>query len=363
MTKRHLSAKLMAGVALACAALMGGAAVADTAPGYVTPKTSWGAPDLQGFWNNTSITSLQRPGGVDKLVLNETEANRVVNRNILVVLTKEDDAREGQDPNNTKILEDGNNDRGYNAYWIDPGTKLAMVKGELRSSWITEPASGRIPFKPGARNSGGGFAITNFDAAETRPLAERCIMSFSGSAGPVMQNGMYNNGIQLVQSPGSVVINIEMNHDARVIPIVASPAEAKHGSIPKWAGDSVGWYEGDTLVVQTKNVHPLQRALIGPDGVVTERFTRWDDKQIVYQFEVNDPSLYSQVWKGEMAFNMGAPLYEYACHEGNYAMPGILAGARELESQGKVPGMGPGIAHGLVLPRDDAGGEGGAGDH
>lgn len=349
--------RLMAGVALACAALMGGAALAETAPGYVTPRTSWGAPDLQGFWNNTSITSLQRPGGVDKLVLNEAEANRVVNRNMLIVLTKDDNSTNGQDPNNTKILEDKNNDRGYNAFWIDPGTKLATVKGELRSSWITEPANGRIPYKPGAARSGGGYAITNFDAAETRPLAERCIMSFSGGAGPVMTNSMYNNTIQIVQGPESVVINIEMNHDARVIPIVASAAEAKHGVLPKWAGDSVGWYEGDTLVVQTKNPHPLQRAMIGPDGVVTERFSRWDDKQILYKFEVNDPSLYSQVWKGEMAFNTSEPLYEYACHEGNYAMPGILAGARELESKGITPGMGPGIAAGLVLPRDDQGGE------
>jgi hypothetical protein len=155
-----------------------------------------------------------------------------------------------------------------------------------------------------------------------------------------------------------VNILVEMNHDARIIPIVAGKADAKHGPIPKWAGDSVGWYEGDTLVVQTRNVHPGQRGLITENGTVMERFTRWDEHQVLYEFEVDDPSLYSQVWKGEMAFNAGEPLYEYACHEGNYAMPGILAGARELESQGIVPGMGPGIAAGLVLGRDEGGGEG-----
>jgi hypothetical protein len=294
---------------------------------------------------------------VDKLVLNPQEADRMVNRNMLVVLSRQDQATNGQDPNNTKILEDRNADRGYNAFWIDPGTKVATVKGELRSSWITEPATGRIPYKPGAAR-GGGYAITNFDGPETRPMAERCVLSFSGSFGPVMMNGMYNNTFQFVQTPGSVMILVEMNHDVRNIPIVASKAEARHGTVPRWGGDSVGWYEGDTLVVQTTNVHPNQRGMISPTGKLTERFTRWDENQIVYAFEVDDPSLYSQVWKGEMALNTGEPLYEYACHEGNHAMAGILGGARQLESEGKVPGMGPGIAAGLVLSRDDQGGEG-----
>ena len=189
-------------------------------------------------------------------------------------------------------------------------------------------------------------------------MAERCVLSFSGSYGPVMMNSMYNTTFQFVQTPGAVMILVEMNHDVRNIPIVAGPSEAKHGSIPKWGGDSVGWYEGNTLVVQTTNVHPNQRGMISSEGKLTERFTRWDDHQITYEFEVNDPSLYSQVWKGEMALNKGEPLYEYACHEGNHAMAGILGGARQLESEGKVPGMGPGIAAGLVLPRDDQGGEG-----
>jgi hypothetical protein len=345
----------------ACVAAIGLAAQAQEA-GYVTPKTSWGVPDFQGFWNNTSITSMQRPQGVKDLVVNEAMAKRIVDRNVLVVLAKDDNSTNGQDPNNTKLLEDKNNDRGYNAFWIDPGTHLANVKGEFRTSWIVEPTTGRIPFKPGARTSGGGYSITNFDGPETRPLAERCIMSFSGSAGPVMQNGMYNNHITVAQSPDAVAITVEMNHDARIIPIVKSAADAKPrpGGIPRWAGDSVGWYEGNTLVVQTVNAHPLQRGLISKDGKVTERFTRWNDSQVLYEFSVDDPTLYTQVWKGEMALNRSAePMYEYACHEGNYAMPGILGGARELESKGITPGMGPGIAAGLVLPRDDLGGEGG----
>jgi hypothetical protein len=375
-----MKTKLLAATALGCAALLGMTAFAQTpaaapqataaaAPatnanngqtseaGYKVPRTAWGAPDLQGFWNNTSITSMQRSPDAKALTVSQKEAERLVNRNILVVLSKDDNATNGQDPNNTKLLEDKNNDRGYNAFWIDPGTKLALVKGELRTSWITDPPSGRIPYKPGAAR-GGGYAITNFDGPETRPQAERCVLGFSGSFGPVMQNGMYNNTMQFVQSPTHVAIEVEMIHDVRVIPIVASQAEAKHGTVPRWGGDSVGWYEGDTLVVETTNVHPGQRGMISATGKVTEHFSRWNDKQVLYTFEVDDPSLYSQAWKGEMSLNASDPLYEYACHEGNYAMPGILAGARELESQGKVPGMGPGIAAGLVLPRDEGGGEG-----
>jgi hypothetical protein len=352
-----MKTRLLAATALTVAAMtIAGAAFAQ-APGYTPPKTTFGAPDLQGFWNNTSITSLQRSPDAKSLVVNEKEAERLANRNILVVLTKDDEAQAGLDPNNTKILEDKNNDRGYNAFWIDPGTKLATVKGEIRTSWIVEPATGRIPYKPGA-SRGGGYAITNFDGPETRPQAERCVIGFSGSYGPVMQNSMYNNTIQFVQTPSHVAIQVEMIHDVRVIPIAASKADAKHSNVPKWGGDSVGWYEGNTLVVETTNVHPSQRGMITASGKLTERFTRWDDKQITYEFEVDDPALYSQTWKGEMALNASQPMYEYACHEGNHAMPGILGGARQLESEGKVPGMGPGIAAGLVLPRDETGGEG-----
>ena len=352
-----MKTRLLAATALTVAAMMSAGAAFAQAPGYVMPKTAFGAPDLQGFWNNTSITSLQRSPDAKSLVVNEKEANRLVNRNILIVLTKEDDASNGTDPNNTKILEDKNNDRGYNSFWIDPGSKLATVKGELRTSWITEPASGRLPYKPDAAR-GGGYAITNFDGPETRPMAERCVLGFSGSYGPVMMNGMYNNTMQFVQTPNSVMINVEMNHDARIIPIVASKADVKFGNVPKWGGDSVGYYEDGKLVVETTNVHPNQRGMMSSTGRLVEKFSRWDEHQVLYEFEVTDPTLYSQPWKGEMALNASKPMYEYACHEGNHAMPGILGGARQLESEGKVPGMGPGIAAGLVLPRDEAGGEG-----
>src|SRR5690606_16827498 len=136
---------------------------------------------------------------------------------------------------------------------------------------------------------------SSFDDFEIRPLAERCIMSFTGGAGPVMGNGMYNNTYQIVQSPESVMILTEMIHDVRVIPI-GPVGGGKHGSkeIPKWGGDSIGWYEGDTLVVQTINSHPKQRSYISATGKVTERYTRWSEDEIFYQFTVEDPTLYKQ---------------------------------------------------------------------
>jgi len=330
----------------------GVAAHAESKPGYEGPTTSWGAPDLQGFWNTTSITSLQRPSGVDKLVVTEAEGRAIVNRNPLIIITQQEEARQGEDPNDLSILADKNADRGYNAYWIDPGSRLAEVKGELRTSWIVDPPSGRAPFKEGMGRSGGnGVPATNFDGPETRPLFERCLMTET-MAGPVMQNAMYNSTSQIVQTPDSVMIVVEMVHDARVIPLVADRSAATHGpdAIKKWAGDSVGWYDGDALVVQTRNVHPLQPSLISDAGTVTERFSRWSDDQILYEFTVEDPSLYTQTWSGEMVMNASKPMYEFACHEGNYAMEGILGGARKIESEGGTPTLGPGTAAGIVAP-------------
>lgn len=339
-------------VCTALAVVLAGTAAAQSAPGYTPPKTSWGVPDIQGFWNSTSITSLQRPAGVEKLTVNEKEAREIVEDNPLIMLTRQEEASQGQDPNNTDILADKNADRGYNAFWIDPGSKLATVKGELRTSWIVEPANGRIPFRPGAQRWGGSppaASGVNFDGPETRPLFDRCLMTET-MGGPIMQNAMYNSTLQIVQTPDAVMIAVEMVHHARVIPIVANAAAAKHGPdvIPKWTGDSVGWYEGDELVVETRNVHPLQPSLISPTGTLIERFSRWNDGQVLYAFRVDDPSLYTQPWRGEMALNQSQPMYEFACHEGNYAMAGMLAGARVLESKGVTPKLGPGINAGLT---------------
>jgi hypothetical protein len=307
-------------------------AFAQAAPGYQKPKTAWGAPDLQGFWSNTSLTTMQRPAGAEKLVMSEDEAKKLANRNVYSAAQREEAGASKVDAKSSaELLSDKNASRAYNRFWMDPGQSYATVKGEYRSSWITYPVDGRIPYTE--RGIQANIRGNSFDDFETRPLPERCIMSFTGGAGPVLGNGMYNNTYQIVQGPDHVMMLTEMIHDVRIIPI-----KGKHGpnNIPKWGGDSVGWYEGDTLVVETVNSHPKQRSYISNAGKVTERYTRWSDTEIFYQFRVEDPTLYKEAWGGEMSLKFSSePLYEYACHEGNYALPGILAGARQLEREGR----------------------------
>lgn len=317
--------------------LTGNYAQAQDNNNYEIPRTEHGYPDLQGFWTNISITTMTRPSGAEKLTVTPEEALMLEQSNIWNQIGE---SQEGLVDVEQK-LEAGNNaaafsTRGYNYFWIDPGTRLGTVRGEIRTSWIVDPADGRIPYQEGAqanqRNRAGIPQMGSFDGPETRPLAERCLVSFSNAGGPIMQNGMYNNTYQFVQTKDHVMILVEMVHDARIIPI-GKPHSAD--GLPQWLGSSVGWYEGDTLVVETINPHPLQRAFISSAGKLTERFTRWSDSQIVYEFTVEDPTLYTQPWKGEMSFNASPePLYEYACHEGNHAMPGILAGARVQELDG-----------------------------
>lgn len=323
--------------ALLLAAAFFAAPAAFAQAGSDKPRTSWGAPDLQGFWSNTSLTSMQRPAGAEKLVMNEEEARKLANRNVYSAAQREEAGASKVDAKSSAdLLSDKNASRAYNRFWMDPGQSYAKVKGEYRSSWITNPTDGRIPYtEAGIRAN---TRTNTFDDVEIRPLPERCIMSFTGGAGPVMGNGMYNNTYQIVQAPGHVMILTEMIHDVRVIPIGAKPNVVSHGpsNIPKWGGDSIGWYEGDTLVVETINSHPKQRSYISSTGKVTERYTRWSDDEIFYEFKVEDPTLYKQSWGGEMALRISnEPLYEYACHEGNYALPGILAGARQLEREGR----------------------------
>jgi hypothetical protein len=366
MSLAKFTAAMLASAAMTLAA--GAASAQPAEAGYTPPKTSWGAPDLQGFWSNSSITNMQRDADFPNLVMTEAEVAKAEGDDYYNNRTRED-AKPNR-PEDVKLLDgtDLLSGGGYNAFWVDQGSHVARVKGTPRSSWIVEPANGRIPRigataparpaaapprptgaaaptgtvqGPGAvdRNAGGGFG--SYDNPETRPMGERCIIGFGNTGGPVMTNVLYNNTYQIVQSPTHAMILVEMVHDARVVPLFKSAAEARAsfrpGVIRQWLGDSVGWYEGDSLVVETRNVHPQQRGYISKDGVLTERFTRWNDKQVTYEFTVDDPSQYTQPWKGEIAFNWSdKPSYEYACHEGNYAMEGILAGARAQERAGET---------------------------
>lgn len=327
---------LIASVALACSL----PAVAD----YDPPRMADGKPSLQGTWSNASITRLQRSDEYSQLILSGEELANLTNAHPQVVRQKTDDHLDPDDG-----LLDGSDlarGRGYNAFWIDPGKEFGLVKGTRRSSWIVDPEDGQIPYTPQGREMRGKGRAAREESAgpEARSLGERCLLSFGSNGGPPMLNTLYNNTYEIVQTPDHVVILVEMVHDARVIPIVGSAAEAKtaHGPVDRWLGDSVGWWEGDTLVVETVNWQPLQDQQ-GPvytseQAKVVERFSRDSDQQIYYQFTVEDPVYYTRPWRGEMSFNAAdGEVYEYACHEGNIGMEGILAGARAKERESGRP--------------------------
>jgi hypothetical protein len=187
----------------------------------------------------------------------------------------------------------------------------------------------------GQRGQGRG---TGYDNPEERGAGERCIVGFGGTGGPPLMNVLYNNNYQIIQSPDAVVLVTEMVHDARIIPLNAAH---KPNALNPYLGDSIGWWEGDTLVVETININPNGggQVQLTPSGKIIERFTRYSDAQVLYEFEVIDPLLYSQVWKGEVGLNrVDQNVYEYACHEGNYGLHGILEGGRANDRSGKGNG-------------------------
>ncbi|HDZ08172.1 hypothetical protein [Pseudohongiella sp.] len=307
-------------------------------------------PDLSGLWTNASLTSLNRPQGVDQLVVTPEEAQMIVaNTSVAGLPIDEVDAA---DSSSGEAPPAGSFDfglRGYNDFWIDPGSNLALVKGEFRTSYVIDPENGRVPRletpKVEIARSFGARYVTgqgNADGPEALPLSERCFIGFGNTAGPGMMGTLYNSTYQFVQTDDYFTILVEMNHDARIIPLYDSAEEARANARPtelnQWFGDSRGWYEDGWLVVETININPLQIAEssvpITADGVITERFMRHSDTEIVYQFTVDDDNLYSQPWTAELSYHATeGPMYEYACHEGNYAMPGILAGARRAEAE------------------------------
>ena len=324
---------LLAFAAVAAIAAGTGAASAQAAGNYTAPRTSWGAPELSGVWTNASLTSLQRPSSASKVTVTEEEAAQLLARNRYTLATADEAGASKLDKESSdKLLADKNPARGYNRFWMDPGSDYARVGNDIRTAWVTSPADGIIPYKPGKRPS----QKLTYDGPEGRPVQERCV-SYA-RLGPVFGNGMYNNNFQIVQTQSHLMIDAEMIHEARVIPIFKSQAEAKHGpeALRNFGGDSVAWYEGDTLVVETINVRQDQRPHITATGKAIERFTRWKDNEILYQFRVEDDSIYTQPWSGEQVLRASSePVYEYACHEGNYGMFGILAGARQLERDGR----------------------------
>ena len=310
-------------------------------------------PELSGIWTNASRTGLTRPRGIEPLVVSAEQAQQMVATMSIAGISAENVAAGPEIDPETGAPPVGGQDfglRGYNLFWTDPGSSLALVKGEFRTSYIVNPENGQIPRlanpkvdlnRPqfGARYLTG---VADASGPEAIPIAERCLIGFGNTAGPGMMGTLYNSSYQFVQTDDYVLINVEMVHDARIIPIFATAEEARANRRPavlsQWLGDSVGWYEDDTLIIETTNINPLQMGqssiAISQDGKITERFSRYADNEMLYQFTVDDSNLYSQPWTAELSYYpLDGRMYEYACHEGNYAMPGILAGARRAERE------------------------------
>jgi hypothetical protein len=303
-----------------------------TEAGYTAPRLAIGQPDLTGVWSNASNTRLTRPGNMPRLVMSDAENERARAANPSNIRQANDDNQNANTQFTGKDLASG---RGYNAFWIDPGTNYGNVKGTWRTSWIVEPANGQVPFRRDRPQPAGNRQArgSGYDNPEERSLGERCIVGFGGTSGPPLNNVLYNNNYQIIQSPDAVVIVTEMVHDARIVRL---NARHRPPEVNQYMGDSIGWWEGDTLVVETVNQHPGGGSMVqlSDSGKIIERFTRYNDRQIFYEFEVDDPSLYTQVWRGQMSLNASPAIYEYACHEGNYGLHGILSGGRENDRRG-----------------------------
>ena len=322
------------------------------------PRTVDGKPDFSGNWTNATITPFERPPN-RPLVLTEEAARtfEVSTRQALAAREEPGDPNSAAPaasdvPRQSASPEVAQFERrwqagfgdvgGYNSFWVDTGERVLRIDGQPRSSLLIDPSDGSMPsLTPEAlarsaaiaeqRRKAGG----EFDHPELRPLAERCIMSFGNNAGPPMlPNYWYNNNYTFVQTRTDVMLLTEMVHDARVVRI-GQPHGPK--TIRQWMGDSIGRWEGDALVVETTNFHQ-QHGFRGAweHLQVTERFTMKTADTILYRFTVEDRTTWTAPFSGELLFQRlpeGELVYEYACHEGNYALEGVLSGARAQERE------------------------------
>jgi hypothetical protein len=318
---------------LISAATLAAIALPAFAQAYSPPRTPDGKPDLQGMWTNSSITLLERANPSLPLILTPEQAKRVEQQRAQqeVVANSRTNPSEGAPAAGGSV-------GGYNNFWFERGDKIAIVKGQARSSWITDPPNGKMPVsEEGKKRIAAILSKRSEDGPEGMNPADRCLIGSRGSGGPPMLNNIYNNTYQIVQTPAAVMIDVEMMHDARIIRMEGQP---KPAALAQWLGDSVGRWEGDTLVVTTRGWNrqhgDYEPVYLSEKATVTERFTRTAVDEITYAFTIDDPAFYTQTWKGEMVFNPSSgPVYEYACHEGNYALEHILTGARIRDAKTK----------------------------
>jgi len=326
MSHRLITSMAGLPVVIAAALLAPAAVAAET---WTVPRTADGQPDLQGVWDFRTITPMERPVALGtKEFFTEEEA---------AIWEREENRRQDRDqidPETGGLQYPRGGVVPYNEFWYDRGNK---VVGTKRTSLIVDPPNGRLPeMTPDGKKRADLRAAEqretqlgrpHADSWEDRPLQERCIVGLN--AGPPMHPGAYNNNFQLFQTPQYVVILNEMVHDARIVPLDGRP----HGHIRQWKGDSRGHWEGNTLVVDTIN---FKRETSLPNSSanihLVERFTRTDADTLLYEFTVEDPTMWTRPWTAVVPMRKSEDLvYEYACHEGNYAMASILAGARAAE--------------------------------
>ena len=323
------------------------------------PRTADGHPDLQGNWTNATITPLERMRPNTPLVITEEEARLDESKTAAALEAREapSDPNRGAPPVGGEVRKSPNAEPtylellwragggtvgGYNSFWVDPGDRVLRVDGQPRSSIIIDPPNGRMPGYTDAARARLAKAAeirktqgSEFDQPELRPLGERCITSFGNNAGPPMlPNYFYNNSYTIVQSKDTVMILTEMVHDARLVRMNGTHPPA---GMRKWFGDSIGRWEGDTLVIETTNFHPMHGFRNSSENLkITERISRRDARTLNYRFTVEDPTTFTAPFTGELVFNAMAPgemVYEYACHEANYGLEGVMSGARAQERE------------------------------
>jgi hypothetical protein len=311
-----------------------------------TPRAPQRQPDLSGTYDIATLTPLVRPAHFgDRLTLTGEEARELSRK------AQSARAAQNQPSDPSRQAPDTGNVGSYNDFWYDRGAGAFQIDGKWRTSIITDPPNGQRPelTAEGQRRAaerarvyrpsrGDAYWITEgispgpYDDPELLPPAERCLLAFGSSAGPPMLRAAYNNLKKIVQTKDTVMILNEMVHDVRIIRI---NGQHEPPDVRRWLGDSIGRWEGDTLVVDTTNFNDTP-ALAGATRNlrVVERFRRIDERSLLYQFTVEDPTIWTRPWSGEILWPAtNDRIFEYACHEGNYSFAGILRGARLLETE------------------------------
>ena len=323
-------------------ALFSGIAAAQSAGAYEIPRTEHGQPNLQGVWNFSSSTPMQRSEryGTQEFLTAEQVQEQIERQARMAARADAQEAELILDPEPPPA---GQTPRGYNTFWIEMGNRGDNV----RTSHIVYPENGRVPeVVEGNPVIAGGlgpdvsgerpvrFIVGGIakNGPEDRGLSERCLVGFN--AGPPFLPSLYNNNMQIIQSKDSFVIITEMIHDARIVPLVEKPELSD--DIRLWAGDSRGYWEGDTLVVETNNFNGMQTSFQSRgtnfDMVLKEKFTRVSYDQVDYEFTIDDPSTYTDKITAIVPMSkVAGQIYEYACHEGNYGMINTMRGARYEE--------------------------------